>query len=59
MAYIIQQKRGPKAKWLWLQGSPSRFATEAEAWAHVASLDEDGYIDRAQFRVIKLADKGA
>jgi len=30
---------------------PDRFPTEQAAWDHVASLDQDGLIDRFSYRV--------
>jgi hypothetical protein len=29
------------------------FETEAKAWEYVASLDQDGFVDRANYRVVK------
>jgi hypothetical protein len=31
-----------------------RFATEAEAWARVATFDQDGLIDRVNHRVVQV-----
>ncbi|MDO8980537.1 MAG: hypothetical protein Q7V17_15020 [Afipia sp.] len=49
--FKVQHKRGPKAKWADAQNG-KRFATEETAWAYVASLDQDGHIDRTNNRVV-------
>lgn len=54
--YYVEHKDGPRAAFKRLRYGHKMHATESDAWAQVASFDEDGLINDRAYRVVPVTD---